>query len=170
MGMLYVFTGTGKGKTTAALGTAVRSLGHGRKVLMVQFLKKRKSGEVSFSRKRRNLSIYQFGSHEFVNLEDPKEKDVEEMKTGLEFAEKAAKMRKPDLLILDELNVVMRYNIVRTEKVIRMLKRLPKRTDVIITGRFAPVGIMRMADLVTDMKEIKHPYQKGIMAKKGLDY
>ncbi|MCD6547699.1 MAG: cob(I)yrinic acid a,c-diamide adenosyltransferase [Nanoarchaeota archaeon] len=165
--MLYVFTGNGKGKTTAAIGTAIRALGYGKKVIIIQFMKKRDSGEKRFFKKH-NYEFYQFGTKKFVNLKKPSKKDEEEAKKALEFAKKKIK-EKPFLMVLDELNVAIAAKLLDLKDVLTFLKQA-KGVNIIITGRYAKKEIIEIADLVTQMKEIKHPFKKGKLAKKGLDY
>ncbi|MCL5411166.1 MAG: cob(I)yrinic acid a,c-diamide adenosyltransferase [Patescibacteria group bacterium] len=171
--MLYVLTGNGKGKTTSALGTALRSLGHGQRVVIIQFLKNwDSSGEVLFFKDLGlGVELHRFGREDrrFVN-------PIRLEKIDFELAEKAMRMaylvleKQPDLLILDEINVALKFELLKLETVLEFLDRVPKGTHVLFTGRGAHSEIINRADLVTEMKEIKHPYQKGLKAQKGLDY
>ncbi len=170
MGMIYVFTGDGKGKTTAALGTAVRSCGHGRRVVIVQFMKKRKTGEIKFSEKTKSFEIHQFGGRKFVDPSKVTRGDVEKAKAGLVFCLKLLDKKPPDLLVLDEINVAIRYGLMTKGDALELIVQAPEKTDLVLTGRHAPPEIMEVADLVTDMKDIKHPYTKGSGARKGLDF
>ncbi|RLC34643.1 MAG: cob(I)yrinic acid a,c-diamide adenosyltransferase [Candidatus Nealsonbacteria bacterium] len=147
--MIYVFTGNGKGKTSAAIGMAVRAVGAGEKVLMVQFLKDGKSSEIKAIKKIKNFDIRQ-------------EKD-------LNFLEKTAK-RKYNLVILDEVNVAMKFGLLGVKEVSDILKQYRKKPDLVLTGRWCPKEIIKMADLVTELKEIKHYYKKGVKAKRGREY
>ncbi len=161
-GKIIVFTGDGKGKTTASLGMAIRAIGHGRKVVIIQFLKKGEYGEI----KSGILEIHQFGREKFVF--EPEEKDFEEVKKAMEYAREALK-RKPFMLILDEINVAVALKLVSIEEVVKLIEERGK-THVVLTGRNAPEEIIRIADLVTEMKKIKHYYDDGIEAIEGLEY
>ena len=163
-GKILVFTGDGKGKTTAAIGTAIRAIGHGKKVIMIQFLKKGEYGEIKF--KNKNFEIYQFGRKEFVIK--PEKEDYEIAKKAIKFAEDVLN-KKPFLLILDEINVALNMGLIDINEVISLLE---KREDchVILTGRNAHEEIIKIADLVTEMKKIKHYYDAGIKAIEGLEY
>ncbi|MCD6590945.1 MAG: cob(I)yrinic acid a,c-diamide adenosyltransferase [Candidatus Aenigmarchaeota archaeon] len=172
MGMTYIFTGNGKGKTTAAFGMAFRYLGHGKNVVVVQFMKGKKTGEVSFIEDRNisGIEIKQFGRDRFVNLKNPSEEDINLAKEAMDYARETVKKRKTDLIVLDELNVAVHAGLVSEKDVLNFIDELPKETDLVITGRWARKSIVDRADLVTEMKEIKHPFQKGISAKKGAEY
>ncbi|MCD6575854.1 MAG: cob(I)yrinic acid a,c-diamide adenosyltransferase [Nanoarchaeota archaeon] len=168
MGMIYLFTGNGKGKTTSALGTAIRAIGYGKKVVVIQFMKKRETGEKKFFQKH-GYEFYQFGTEKFVDFKNPTEKDKQLAKEGLNFAKEKLK-EKPFLLVLDELNVAIAANLLSVEEVLEMLSNIPEETHIIITGRYAKQELIDKADLVTEMKEIKHPFQKGKPAIEGLDF
>jgi len=161
-GKVIIFTGDGKGKTTASLGMALRALGHGKKVVIIQFLKKGEYGET----KSGILEIHQFGKEKFVF--EPKKEDFEEAKKAMKFAREALK-RKPFMLILDEINVAMALKLVPIEEVVKLIEER-EETHMVLTGRNAPKKIIRIADLVTEMKKIKHYYDKGIEAIEGLEY
>ena len=163
--MIIVYTGDGKGKTTAALGLAMRNLGHGNKVTAVHFLKSRISGEFNFRHK--NFKQYNFGRKEFVSGK-PKHLDFELANTAFEIAKERTK--DSQMVILDELNVAVSLGLIQKDDVIEFLKDFPKDKDLIITGRKALPEIIEIADLVTEMKEIKHPFQKGIKARMGIEY
>lgn len=168
-GKIYVLTGIGAGKTTSALGVALRECGHNNKVIIIQFMKGKKDiGEVKIAKKLKNCyEIYQFGTKHWVNLHHPSKADIKHAEEGLKFAVKALK-KKPDLLILDEINLAMAYGLLKTKKVIKILKETPVKTSVFLTGRFAPLEIMEIADYVTEFVTIKKP--KTIITKKGIEY
>jgi len=168
MGLIYLFTGNGKGKTTSALGTAIRALGYGKKVAVIQFMKGWATGEKRFF-KAHGHEFYQFGRKEFVDFKNPSEEDKKLAEDGLKFAKEKLKER-PFLIVLDELNVAIAANLVTIKEVLGLLNSIPEETNVIITGRYAKKELIDRADLVTDMKEIKHPFQKGKSAVKGLDF
>ncbi len=164
-GKILVFTGDGKGKTSAAIGTAIRAIGHGKKVIIIQFLKKGEYGEVKALRDA-GVEVYQFGSGEFVF--QPTEEDFRRAEEAVNFA--LEKMREnPFLLILDEINVALSMGVAKLKNVIELLDARGK-THIILTGRNAPPEILQKADLVTEMKNIRHYYDKGEKAMKGLEY
>jgi cob(I)alamin adenosyltransferase len=171
--MLYVLTGEGKGKTTSALGTAIRAIGYGYPVIIVQFMKNwDQSGEMKYLQSRGiEIEFYRFGREDrkFVNPKAPRENDFEIAKEALKNAKKLLAKR-PYLMILDEVNVALKFGLLDLNEVLDFLSEVPTETHLIFTGRGAHPEIIERADLVTEMKEIKHPYQKGIKAQKGLDY
>jgi len=170
-GLLMVYTGNGKGKTTAALGQAVRSLGHGKKVFMLQFMKGSPNyGEVILAKKLEGLSIEQWGRHEFVDPKNPAQIDKDWAQKGLLRAKEILFSDEYDLVILDELNVAMNFGLVTWEQVKKVIDNRPQRVDLIITGRYASNDLLDSADLVSIIEEGKHHYQKGIKARQGIEY
>lgn len=160
-GLVYVYTGDGKGKTTAAIGSAVRAVGHGKRAVIIQFLKKGDYGE-----KRSSLEVYQFGREQFVF--EPQERDYELAREGIAFAEKVLKEH-PFLLVLDEINVALSMGLVDAGDVSNIIEGRGE-TNIILTGRNAPREFMDRADLVTEMRNVKHPFDRGIKGRKGLEY
>lgn len=170
-GIVFVYTGNGKGKTTAALGLALRALGHGCKVFVVQFMKGRDYGEVLSAKQfLPNLIIYQSGLDSFVMKDNPSPVDIELARQGLEVAKKAITSGEFDMVILDEINVALDFKLVPLEEVVELIKTKPPELDLGLTGRYAPPEIIELADLVTEMVEIKHPYHQGAPARKGFEY
>lgn len=169
--MLYLYTGEGGGKTTAALGLALRSVGHGHKVVIIQFMKGRKDiGEYKIARRLHpNYEIHQFGREEFVNLKNPAKEDRELAENGLKFVREVLG-RRPNLLVLDELNLAVAAGLVKIEDVMKLLDEAPKDMVIAITGRQAPKELIERADFVNEVKDIKHPYGKGIPAQEGIQY
>ncbi len=169
MGYVYLYTGDGAGKTTNALGLALRSVGHGNKVVMIQFLKGRKDvGEYKIrNRLGPEYEIYQFGTSEFVDPKNLRPIDYEEARKGLELAKTVLK-KKPNLLILDEINLVLAGALVNVEDVLSLLKDMPKETDVVLTGRLAPRELIDAADFVNMVVDVKHPSE--IVTTKGVQY
>lgn len=169
--MIYLFTGEGGGKTIAALGLALRSVGQKRKVILIQFLKGRKdTGEYKIAQKLRPyLRVYQFGRTQFVDLKHPEEKDKTLARQGFDFARKCLKL-KPHLLILDEINLAMAAKMIPEKEVIAFLRRIPKSIDVVLTGRHASRRLYRAADGVSVVKKVKHVFDRGIPARKGIEY
>jgi len=168
-GFIHIYTGNGGGKTTAALGVAMRALGQGRRVAVVQFMKGRKDiGEYKIQKKLRGFNIYQFGRKEFVDLKHPAEVDVELANEALGFAKELMREKiRPDILILDEVNIAAAYKLIDSSAVVSMLKQVPKGVDVYLTGRHAPKELMKIADFVTQVEDVK---RTNAPARKGIDY
>jgi len=167
-GTIYLYTGEGAGKTTNALGLALRCLGHGYKVVIIQFLKWWKNtGEYKFRRKMSNYEIYQFGRRGWVGLKNLNEKDKALSKKGLNLARKKAK-EKPRLLVLDEINLALDCKLLDVNEVIEFLKTVPKETSVVLTGRRAPKKLVDFADFVNEVVDVKHPDE--IPTVKGIQY
>ncbi len=171
MSLVYLYTGEGEGKTTNAIGLAVRAVGHGYRAVIIQFLKGRKDiGEYKIKEKLSPLyEIYQFGREEFVNLINPDAECYRLAEEALKQAEKALE-KKPRVLVLDEVNLAAAFGIVDRRKVLEIIDRAPEETVVVLTGRRAPREFIERADLVTEMRYVKHPYDRGIVAKKGVDF
>jgi cob(I)alamin adenosyltransferase len=169
--MIYLFTGEGGGKTIAALGLALRSVGHKHKVIVIQFLKGRKdTGEYKAAKRLGPyLKVYQFGTEKMVNLRKPSQKDLALARQGWAFAQKALRA-KPKLLILDEINLAMAAGMIPEKEVTTFLKRVPKSIDVVLTGRHASTRLYRLADGVSVVRKVKHVFDRGIPARKGLEY
>lgn len=173
-GLVIVYTGDGKGKTTASLGLCVRAVGYNEKVCIVQFIKGSwRYGEMDgIKRLEPNVEFYRKGLG-FVGIMDDKLDRSEHVKAAgeaLEFARDKMHSGKYDIVILDELNVAIKLDLIRVEDVVKLIGEKPESLDLVITGRGAKEEIIDKADLVTEMREIKHPYQKGIQAKKGIDF
>ena len=173
--MLYIFTGNGKGKTTAALGQAMRAVGEGKRVLMVQFIKGPwKSGEDFLaSGLEPNFKLVKMGKGFVGILGDslPREEHEKAAEAALLFAQKEAESGNWDILILDELNNALHLNLISKEKVLLCVDRISDMLEhIIITGRDALPELMERADLVTEMQDIKHPYHHGVKGKRGLEY
>lgn len=166
---IYLWTGTGWGKTTSALGVAMRAIGHGRKVEVVQFMKGRRYiGEYKIQAKMKGFSVHQFGTPRFIDIENPSPADKARARAGLEFAKEIVKT-KPFLLILDEINLACVIGLLDTEEVAQWLATVPKSTTIYLTGRFAPKRLIDLAAYVTEIRPVKHPPITG-RAKKGIDY
>lgn len=170
-GLVHLYTGNGEGKTATAFGVALRSVGHGHKVMIIQFMKGRKDiGEYKIMKRLApEYEIHQFGREEFVNLKHPSEQDKRLAQEGFEFAKKAIK-REPDLLILEEINLAIAIGLLKLSDVLNLLNKIPNETTVILTGRRANKRLMQKADLVTTFKMIKHPLYKGVPAREGIEY
>ena len=169
---VFLYTGEEEGKTTTALGVALRAVGHGKKVIVIQFMKGRKNvGEYQIQKKLSPLySVKQFGRPDFIyDVHHPLDIDRKLAKEGLKFAKESLK-KKPFLLILDEINLAVAFGILKADEVIKMLRGAPKETTFILTGRRAPKRLIDAADLVTEMVKVKHPFDTGEMAVEGLEY
>ena len=169
-GYIHVYTGPGKGKTTAALGLGLRAAGAGMKIHMVQFMKGRRYSEIDTIEKIKNFTITQHGRDEFVSKENPEQIDIDLAQKGFKYAKEIIKNGKLDMIILDEINVAVDYNLVSLDDIIKFIEEKPEKIELILTGRYAHPEIVRNADLVTEMLEIKHPYQQGVEARKGIDF
>jgi len=170
LGLVQVYTGPGKGKTTASLGLAFRATGRGLEVLMVQFLKPPEDyGEHIAAKKVPNFTILPLGLDHMVS-KVPRDIDIQIAHETLQRAKDEIYSGKYDLVILDEINNAMCWKLLDPKEVIEMLKGRPKNIEIVLTGRGAPDEIIDYADLVTEMTMIKHPFDKGIKARKGIEY
>lgn len=169
IGTVQVYTGDGKGKTTAAIGQAIRALGHGQRVLLVQFLKGRPSGEVKVLEGMENVTVERFGSSRFV-CGNPTQEDIELAKRGFEEAREAALSGKYDLVILDEINLLIYYNMLEVEQVVRLIRERPRGVELILTGRNAHPQVVEAANLVSEIRAVKHYYKEGVGARPGVEY
>ena len=168
-GYVQVYTGDGKGKTTAALGLALRAAGAGLRVYIGQFMKKREYSELkSLRRFKSAIKIEQFGRRCFIGQKLLK-KDKLLAQEGLEKIKRIIQDGKYDLVILDEANLALSYGLLSEEEVIKIIKNRPKTQEIVLTGRKAPRRIIELADLVTEMKEIKHYFSKGVKARAGIE-
>jgi cob(I)alamin adenosyltransferase len=167
-GTIYLYTGEGGGKTASALGLALRCLGHGYKVVIIQFLKWWKNtGEYKFRNKVANYEIYQFGRKGWIGLSNLNDEDKKLCKKGLDFAKKKVN-EKPKLLVLDQINLALAYNLLNIKEVIDFLETIPKNTNVLLTGRSAPKKLIEFADFVNEIVDIKHPNE--IPTVRGIQY
>ena len=171
LGCIHVISGDGKGKTTSSLGLALRAAGHGFKTLIIQFMKKGWDyGELKAVEHISNIQIIQFGTPEFVNKEEPLPIDYQEAKAALQHFIDELRSRKWNIIILDEINVALDYKLISEEIVLKELKTRPKNIEIILTGRNASQALIDLADYYTEIQSIKHPYQKEIMARKGVEF
>jgi len=168
--MIHIYTGNGKGKTSAAVGMVMRAYGYGRRVAFLQFMKGRDTGEIKALRSLQGILVEQFGSSNFVNLSSPDSEAKEYAQKGVERALDLIRQDCPDLVVLDEFNVALSAGLIDQDAALSLIDRFPDDKLLILTGRYAPQYLIDLADLVTEMKEIKHPFQKGIPAKEGIDY
>ena len=173
-GLVIVYTGKGKGKTTAALGAALRSVGHGHKAIMIQFIKGEwYYGELTSSKSLEPHFELIAAGKGFVGILD----DDHTLEQHKEAASKAANIaieklatNAYDLMILDEINYAANLDLIPIERILQIIKSKPIKTTLILTGNFAPSEVIELADLVTEMREVKHPYKLGVKALEGIDY
>jgi cob(I)alamin adenosyltransferase len=163
-GMIQVYTGDGKGKTTAALGLALRAVGHGCRVIIIQFLKGQEiSGErVAAKLLAPQLTIIPMGRQGFINTVNPDPKDKLLARKGMEYAKRIVERNACDILILDEVNVAVAYNLIPVQDLLEFIDSKPEYLELILTGRNALPKILEKADLVTEMKCLKHYYDQGV--------
>lgn len=170
-GLVEIFTGNGRGKSSAALGVVLRALGHGLRVHIVYFMKGNYPyGEQKSLSQLSNVTFCTFGHEHFVDPADVKPEEKEQAVQALADARRAMLSGKYDLVVLDEVNVAVAWKLVDLEEVIELVKVKPQDVELILTGRYANAKLTQLADLVTEMVEVKHPYQKGITSRKGFDY
>ncbi len=173
-GYIQIYTGDGKGKTTAALGLALRALGHGWKVLIIQFTKGDSAtsyGEIaSSSRFLDNLEVVQFGMDRVCYSHNVCMEDYKEAKKGWEFAKNAINSGEYQLVILDEINICTAMNMIKVSEIKETLMNKPENLEIVLTGRYAHPELKAMAHLVTEMKPIKHYFDIGVMARQGIEY
>ncbi|MCL4467746.1 MAG: cob(I)yrinic acid a,c-diamide adenosyltransferase [Deltaproteobacteria bacterium] len=170
-GLIQVYTGNGKGKTTASLGLALRAAGHGYKTIIIQFMK----GKIDYGELKAQkllepyLKIVQAGGPHFIKRGSPSEQDIKMAHEGLEEAKRAFTEGSYNIVILDELNVAIDFGLITLTRALELIKQKPPDVELIITGRYARQEIIDIADLVTEMREIKHYYQKGVQARDGIE-
>jgi len=170
-GTVQVYTGDGKGKTTAALGLALRAVGHGLTVYMIQFMKGSPNyGELSSASTIPGLTIEQSGRDEFVDRENPAQIDIDLAKAALSKARDAVAGAEYDFVILDEINVALDFGLVDLADVKELIEARPPHVELVLTGRSAHPEIVKMADLVSEVLKIKHHYDAGIEAREGIEY
>jgi len=170
-GYIQVYTGNGKGKTTAALGLALRAAGHGLRSYIGQFLKGQAYGELVSARKLAPwIIIEQFGRKGFVHVtENADEEDVRRARAGLEKCRRAMLSGRFTVVVLDEINVALHFRLLEEKDILSFLDQKPAQVEVVLTGRYAPPSLLRRADLVTEMKEKKHYYARGVRARLGIE-
>lgn len=168
-GLIHLYTGDGKGKTTAAVGLVIRAIGNALKVLFVQFIKEELSGEIAILQKFHELVDIYICSTGFI-YNEPNQEQRERMKNCLEGLKETIKKVKYDIIVFDELAVALGFNLISKEQTEEMLSMTDKDTEIIITGRNAPKWLVERADLVTEMKCIKHYFDRGIKARRGIEF
>jgi cob(I)alamin adenosyltransferase len=170
-GYVQIYTGNGKGKTTAAIGLAIRAAGFGLKSYIVQFMKEFPYNELnSLKHLSEWITIEQFGGDEFVYKKElPDNNDLEKVKKGLSSAKVKMLGGEFDLIVLDEANVAIYFKLLKTEELIEFIKQKPENVELILTGRYCPEELIELANLVTEMREVKHYYQKGVLSRRGIE-
>lgn len=167
-GYIHVYTGNGKGKTTAAFGLAVRALCAGYRVYIGQFVKSMKYNETKLTEYFSTICIEQLGRGCYIHRK-PDLEDVRMAQVALEHCAEILRSGEYDLVILDELSIALHFGLVQVDDVITVLKNRHPKVEVVVTGRYAPQELIDMADLVTEMTEVKHYYQKGVLSRNGID-
>ena len=167
--MIQVYTGNGKGKTTAAFGLALRAAGAGLNVYIGQFAKGRCYSEIKALKKIDHIKVEQFGRCCFIK-KSPQEIDVEMALAGLKRSNEIIKAKKYHMVILDEINIAVKLKLIPLSGLLELIKHTPKNTELVLTGRYAHPEIIKLADLVSEVKEKKHYYTKGIQARRGIEF
>ena len=167
-GFVHVYTGNGKGKSTAAVGLAVRALCAGMSVYVGQFVKDMKYNETKIEDMFPRLKVEQLGTGCFI-FREPSQKDIDMAQDGLKKCTQLLANGDYDVVILDEINIALHFNLISVDDVINAVKNRKPNVEVVLTGRYAPQELIDMADLVTEMKEIKHYYQQGVLSRDGID-
>lgn len=170
-GLIQVYTGNGKGKSTAAFGLAIRAAGHGLRVIIIQFMKTGEYGEnKTFHRLSPDITVKSFGRKGFIHRGGATPEDYDLAAKALSYANEVLHSGEVDLLILDEINNALYYQLISLDDVMSLINNKPLDVEMVFTGRNAPEWLLEKADLVTEMREIKHPYHKGIGVRKGIEY
>ena len=170
-GLVQIFTGDGKGKTSAAIGTVIRALGHGLKVYIVFFMKSDYLyGERKILSKLPGVTLESFGSHDFIDPANIKPEEKAEAEKALSAARRAMMSGDYDLVVLDEVNIAVAFNLLGVEAVLGLIGEKPEGVELILTGRQADRELVRTADLVTECLKIKHPYDSGVEGREGFEY
>ncbi len=168
--MIHIYTGNGKGKTTASLGLILRALGRDKKVCLIQFMKKNyEYGEIKFLQKCDNIDIFQFGTDKLIDPNNPAEIDFKEAELAVEKAEFVIKNGSYDLIVIDEINVAVSWKLIPLDKQLALMD-IETESELVMTGRYVSDEAIEKADLVTEMKEIKHYYMQNVPARIGIEY
>jgi len=170
-GLIQVYTGPGKGKTTAALGLALRAAGQSMRVYIIQFMKGWPHyGELVSVQKLPEITLRQFGRAEFVDKDNPHPEDIRLAREALEHARQIIDGGEQDMLILDEVNVALAWGLIEMEELLALMDAKPEDMELVLTGRSAHPEVMKRADLVTEMLDIKHPFDAGVPARQGIEF
>jgi cob(I)alamin adenosyltransferase len=168
-GYIQIYPGDGKGKSTAAFGVAARMAGHGGRVFIGRFMKGLVSGEFICGDNIPGIEYEDFGSGEYI-VGEPSSRDVSSAERGLQRIGEALESNEYDMVVMDEVNDALLFGLLKLDDVIKVVGKRPERTELIMTGRGAPEKLMDMADLVTEMRAVKHYFDKGVMARPGVEY
>jgi cob(I)alamin adenosyltransferase len=171
-GLIQVYTGDGKGKTTCALGLALRAVGQGFKVYMIQFMKGWGTGEARLAAERLapDFTLRHFGRPALVNLKNPDPEDLALVREAWELARQVIEAGEHDLVILDEINLALTFNLLPPGEVFEVLHQRPAWVEVVLTGRQAPPELIELADLATEMRPLKHYFEAGVPARRGIEW
>lgn len=166
-----IYTGDGKGKTTAAMGLVLRAVGHEKRVCIMQFMKGQETGEVEAIKKHLpNVDVWRSGRDVFVNPDNPDDIDIKLARDAFRRAAQAVRSGDYDLVVLDEINVAVSFGLIAEEEVLAMLAERAPAVTVVMTGRGATARMQGAADLVSEVREVKHHWRKGIQAQKGIEF
>lgn len=168
-GYVQVYTGDGKGKTTSALGLALRAWGHRMRTYIGQFMKGQSYGELEALREHPFITIEQYGDVRCIRREEVAPEHVAQARRGLERAREAMLSGHYDIVVLDEVNVAIWFGLLTVEEVLAFLDQRPQTVEVVLTGRRAPPELLERADLVTEMRQVKHYYERGVLAREGIE-
>ncbi len=168
-GFIHLYTGNGKGKTTAAFGLALRAAGAGMHIFIAQFVKGMHYAELDAIKRFPEIELKQYGLDCFIENE-PTEKDIQAARKGFDEVADIILKNQYDMVILDEVCIALYYHLFETEELLAVLNTKPEAMEIILTGRYAPPELFEIADLVTEMKEIKHYYAKGVKARTGIEF
>ncbi len=169
LGLVQIYTGGGKGKTTAALGLAMRAAGHNFKIAIIHFMKIWNYGEIKSLRKL-GIDLFRYGTKELIDSKNPSPVDFEQANKALSKAEELIEKDGYDILILDEITVAVDFNLIPLKRVVDLLDKKSDNLELVFTGRKCPQELIERADLVSVIHEIKHPFQKGLKARKGIEF
>lgn len=171
IGLVQVYTGNGKGKTSAAFGLALRAAGRGLRVYIIQFIKGGFDyGELYVAEKIPNIRLRAFGRGKFITENPPEKEDVKLAEEALRLAKDVVRSGEYDIVILDEINVALDLKLIDLEETLKMIKNKPAHVELVLTGRSAPDRIIEAANLVSEVKEIKHPFKEGYKSRWGIEY
>lgn len=169
-GYIHLYTGNGKGKTTAALGLALRAAGAGKKVFIAQFVKGKPYSETGLINQAiPSITIKQYGRGCFI-IEKPTQEDIDAARNGLQEVAGIIASGEYDVIMLDEATIALYYDLFTLEELLQVIRSRPEATEIVITGRYAPAELIEIADLVTEMNDVKHYYTRGVEARKGIEY
>jgi cob(I)alamin adenosyltransferase len=169
LGLIHIYTGGGKGKTTASLGLAMRAVGHGLRVAVVHFMKIWDYGEVK-SLDKLGIDLFRYGTTELIDPNKPSPVDFEEADKAISKSEKLIQEGTYNIVILDEITLAVDFNLIPLKRVIDLLDKKPDTLELVLTGRSCPWELIKRADLVSVIDEVKHPFQKGIKARRGIEF